>query len=72
MSVEERIELEHMSGYARKYFASEHKEAPADNFLIWFIDEQVEEEASLDVILTNLKRSEGNEAAILKIQESLY
>jgi len=47
------------------------KQHTAANFLLWFINEQVEEESSLDVIISNLERSKGNEAAILSLQEDL-
>jgi ferritin len=40
-------------------------------FLLWFIHEQVEEERSLEEILTKFALAEGNGAAILALNESL-
>ena len=55
-----------------KELAVSDKEHPTEQFLAWFIEEQVEEEASLDVIISNLERIDGNEAAILELQESEF
>jgi ferritin len=57
--------------YKLKEFALANREHATDNFLIWFVEEQVEEEASLDVIITHLQRAEGNEAAVLEIEEGV-
>lgn len=54
-----------------KELAIKSKEYPTENFLIWAIREQLEEEASLDTIITNLERVKGDEAAVLAIQEGL-
>jgi len=42
-----------------------------ENFLIWFVDEQVEEEATADSIVSKLKMVEGAKGAIYMLDKEL-
>lgn len=51
--------------------AMEEKEHATISFLKWFIDEQVEEEASFKSLITKLKRAEGNNTLLYDIDDQL-
>ena len=51
--------------------AIEEKDHAAKSFLNWFIDEQVEEEASMDAIVGKLKMVGGNGHGLLMIDNEL-
>ena len=53
-----------VNGFAFEYFASE-------NFLQWFISEQVEEEASVTDVLEQLKMFDGKGAALFILDREL-
>src|SRR5690606_38938556 len=44
---------------------------PTISFLQWFVDEQLEEENSMETILTKLKRIDGNFAGIYMLDKEL-
>jgi ferritin len=47
------------------------KDRASESFLRWFVDEQVEEEASVDHVIKMLKLSDGQAAAMLLIDREL-
>ncbi|WP_066172180.1 ferritin [Bacillus marinisedimentorum] len=49
----------------------DEREHATINFLKWFIDEQVEEEATFDTIIQKLKRIEGDSNAFYMLDEEL-
>lgn len=49
----------------------EENDPETQQFMLWFLGEQVEEERSLDEILTKFKLAAGDGAAILKIDHKL-
>ncbi len=49
----------------------EEKDHAAKSFLNWFVDEQVEEEASMDAIVSKLKMIGGNGHGLLMIDNDL-
>jgi ferritin len=51
--------------------ARETEDYPTEQFLHWFVKEQVEEEHSLEEILTKFAYAAGNGAAILMLNEEL-
>ncbi|MHC4945311.1 MAG: ferritin [Planctomycetota bacterium] len=51
--------------------AAELKDHPSHNFLEWFVEEQVEEEASADAIVQRLKLGGDSGAAMLMIDQEL-
>lgn len=51
--------------------AMEERNYPAINFLNWFIDEQVEEEASMNELLEKIKMIDGNTNSILMLDKEL-
>ncbi len=51
--------------------AAKHKDNPAHNFLEWFVDEQVEEEATANKILADLKRVGDSGHGLLMIDREL-
>ena len=51
--------------------AIEEKDHAAKSFLNWFIDEQVEEEASMDAIVGKLKMIGGNGQGMLMVDNDL-
>lgn len=65
---EQTIEA-HLNGAS--VLALEEKDHVTLNFLGWFLEEQVEEIASVQDILEKLKLAEGNNAALLMIDQQL-
>lgn len=51
--------------------AIEERDYATSNFLQWFVDEQVEEEANVNAILNQLKRVNGEGQAILMLDREL-
>jgi len=51
--------------------AREAKDFAADNFLQWFVGEQVEEEATVDKIVQDLKRAGDNAQILLMLDREL-
>ena len=51
--------------------ALEENDPTTGEFLLWFIHEQVEEERSLEEVLTRLTLAEGNGAALLLLEHEL-
>lgn len=51
--------------------AFDENDPATGEFLLWFIHEQVEEEKSLEEILTKFRLAEGNGAAILMLDKEL-
>ncbi len=51
--------------------ANEENSYPTVSFLQWFVDEQLEEENSMEAILTKLKRIDGNFAGIYMLDKEL-
>ncbi|CCQ93536.1 Ferritin [[Clostridium] ultunense Esp] len=51
--------------------ANEENSYPTVSFLQWFVDEQLEEENSMETILTKLKRIDGNFAGIYMLDKEL-
>ncbi len=51
--------------------AREEKDYATENFLQWFVEEQVEEEASVDEIVQKLKYVEGSKNAIFMLDSKL-
>ncbi len=51
--------------------AQEEKHYPTISFLQWFVDEQVEEEATMDDLLTKVKRIGESSAAIYHLDQEL-
>lgn len=57
--------------WALYYLAEQYEDAAAQEFLHWFIKEQVEEERTLEEIMTRFTLAEGNGAAILMLDDKL-
>lgn len=57
--------------YTLSDIATEEKEHATISFLRWLIDEQVEEEASFDLLIKKLKRAENNNATLFILDEEL-
>ena len=73
-AVEETLEHEkHISGCINKLvdIAIEEKDHAANNFLQWFVAEQVEEEASADELLNQVKMTEGKGPGLFMIDKEL-
>lgn len=51
--------------------ANEENNYPTISFLQWFVDEQLEEENSMETILTKLRRIDGNFAGIYMLDKEL-
>lgn len=51
--------------------ARDNSDHPADSILEWFVDEQVEEENLMGDHLQRVSRAEGDEAALLMLDEKL-
>ena len=51
--------------------AREAEEYPTEEFLHWFVKEQVEEEKTLEEIMVKFELADGNGAAILMLNEEL-
>ena len=51
--------------------ATEEKDYPTLQFLQWFIEEQVEEEASMKDIISKLKRIDGKWSALYQLDKAL-
>ncbi len=51
--------------------AKEEKDYATESMLKWFVDEQVEEEASAEDILQKLKMAEGNKNALFALDRAL-
>lgn len=51
--------------------AIEEKDYPTMQFLQWFIEEQVEEEASMKAIITKLERIKGNFQGLYQLDKQL-
>ncbi|WP_353892284.1 ferritin [Proteinivorax hydrogeniformans] len=51
--------------------ANEERHYPSISFLQWFVDEQVEEEASMDSLLSKIKRVGENSHGIYMLDEEL-
>jgi len=51
--------------------AQKEKDRATESFLKWFVDEQVEEEASVDRVVKMLRMSEGQPAAMFMIDRDL-
>lgn len=68
--------LEHEKSVTKRIYnlmdiATEEKEYATISVLKWFIDEQVEEEASMKGIIKKLKRLEGNSHGIFMLDQEL-
>ncbi len=67
---------EHEQGISEKIndlvaLAVEENDRASESFLRWFVDEQVEEEASVDRLVKMLRMSEGQPAAMFMIDRDL-
>ncbi len=62
-----------MTGLIHKIvdLALKESDHPTHSFLKWFVDEQVEEEASADRIVQDLRRAEGSPVALLMLDREL-
>lgn len=49
----------------------EESDYEAESILQWFVDEQIEEENTMDSLLSQVKRAEGDEAALFMIDREL-
>ena len=68
--------LKHEEGITESIYklmdlAKEEKDYATESMLKWFVDEQVEEEASAEDILQKLKMAEGNKNALFALDRAL-
>lgn len=53
------------------FLAREEKDPATESFLGWFVDEQVEEEASVDAVVQDLRRVEGFPSGLFMLDREL-
>ncbi len=68
--------LEHEKTVTKKIYhlmdlAIKHSDYAAQSFLQWYVDEQVEEEASFNKLLSKLKRSKNDISVLYKMDDEL-
>ncbi len=51
--------------------AAEAKDHPTENLLRWFVDEQVEEESTVEGIIAKLAKAQGSSGALLMLDSKL-